>query len=437
MQNCRSVLFFDYCGIRDKDVFLAELAEEMSPASRLVVVDEVKRKDPVNALPFEVLKAPKGIFRAKRSFGLDLLSKPRRALRADPLASLSEHLTGIRREKNSSYPLKQAHMSLALAYKFTSECLKLYKPDLVIVWNQFHPLSQTVQAAARDCSVRVAFAEYGLLPGTVNFDFAGQMGESDIVQHSDAFAALPIDTIEIERARSTLDALRKSGANRRQQKPLETLGDDLLKQAMGRPIVFFAGHNDHASGTIPYDDHARRYHSPIFATSRDTAHHLAKLARENDWFLIYKPHPFARRSQGMTNAANVTVLSEDADIAGCINLAQCVVTTVSQTSYVALLHGKPLVMLGYNQLKGSGCHYQAETYEEIACKIHEALSCGITEQQQDAWVFHIARVLKYYLHAFPGNAPSLQSAQSIAALAGVINRAMDDPQSCLNFRNSV
>ena len=55
-------------------------------------------------------------------------------------------------------------------------------------------------------------------------------------------------------------------------------------------------------------------------------------------------------------------------------------------------------MLGYTQLKDKGCTYQAFTKESVEEEIKRALAFGYTQKQEKEFIFHIARLVKYYLY---------------------------------------
>jgi hypothetical protein len=349
--------------------------------------------------------APKPLFRLRKGGIAKWLARKIHKAEQLPgsLSGLDRQLMSLRQERIPDYDLEDAQECILGIYNYTLDRLRVHKPELMITWNQFHPLSRAAQAAARDASVKIAFLEYGLLPGTLNFDFSGQMGESDIVRLSAEFEAAPLDKNDIDAAEDTLSRLRNSTANRRPQIPMTDIKRDLANRAQKRPIIFFAGHNDHASGTTPFDGHARRFHSPIFDSSDAAALTLSKLASENNWFLLVKPHPFCKLGSSLSNNSNTYVLTEDYDINECVKFSDVVVTAISQTSYLALIYQRPLVMIGYNQLRGSGSHFQAETLEDVEICVRLALSDGVTNEQIFARKKHIARLTKHYL--FPYTEP--------------------------------
>ncbi|WP_440408391.1 hypothetical protein [Neorhizobium petrolearium] len=435
MKSPAPVVVVDYCRVPDKYGFLQELASALVPRP-LIILDGLRgRADEtipkVQRTPF-IIKTPNEIYRHTfRSRWFSFLSRAS-ALDGHDLDDLGDRLVRLRAENELNPHHKHARQSVVISFQFTLRAIQRYRPALMLVWNQFHPLSRVAQIAATKQSTRVAFIEYGLLPGTLNFDLSGQMGESDVVQFGNEFSSLPLDARDIRIAEDILVRLRSGEANRRLQAPLGEVERELRSRAKGRPIVLFAGHNDHASGTIPYNDRARKFHSPIFSNSQDAANYLAQLAKESNWFLLYKPHPFASKAQSLEDDDNVMVLG-NFDINACVDLVDCVVTILSQVSYVALTRKKPLVMLGYNQLRGSGCHYQAEELSDILPLIQSAIEDGFIPSQQLAWSSHVARLLRYYLYSFPGNAPSIPLARSSTQLAEAIEGTIGMRRAALSL----
>lgn len=416
MDKTAPVLFVDYCGVRDKYAFLAALSDALAPRPLVVIDKIISNRDAVGLSIQEAL--PRAMLSMTLPARLRRMLK-RRPNAADDLSALTDQLLGLWGERQAHPNRRDAERVLAWTYRFTRASLAKHLPGLMIVWNQFHPLSRVALMAAASCGVPVAFVEYGMLPGTLSFDFSGQMGESDVVQDSLNGALDPLSPDDLRRGEAALATLVGERSNRRPQEPLGSTRDAVVQRAAGRPIILFAGHNDNASGTFPYDENAKRNHSPIFASSREAAEYLADIARENGWFLIYKPHPFAAKAQAIPETDHVAVFN-DYDIHDCVELADCVTTTVSQVSYVALLHRKPLAMFGYNQLRGSGCCFQANRLEEVVPGVRAVLDSGFTEAQEAAFTRHVARLLRDYLYELDGNTSPLASARPISDLAAAI-----------------
>lgn len=93
-----------------------------------------------------------------------------------------------------------------------------------------------------------------------------------------------------------------------------------------------------------------------------------------------------------------TIYVEFGDINDLVDISDVVVTILSQTNYVALIRHKPVVMLGFSQAKGKGFTYEAFEKVKIEKEVQNALKKGFTKEQEQAFLIHIAQVLKYYLY---------------------------------------
>ena len=89
---------------------------------------------------------------------------------------------------------------------------------------------------------------------------------------------------------------------------------------------------------------------------------------------------------------------DDLEIHDVIDMADVTVTILSQTSYVALIRKKPVVMLGYNQIRGKGCVYEAYEKNNIEKEIEMAILNGLSRKQEQYFYKHVAQLLKYYLY---------------------------------------
>nr|WP_321454974.1 hypothetical protein [uncultured Cohaesibacter sp.] len=418
-----SILLIDFCRIKDKYGFLSDFSQGIEP-DKLVVVDGFYgAKDGLSEAAqksIHFIKPPKAIYRSSRfrRFYDSRLNRPDPTCRHH-VKDLVPRMCSLAYEANKKLGEDAALYNLQSAFEYCQSVLKQMEPSQIILWNQFHPLSTVALRAAKMANIPVGFIEYGLLPGTLNFDYLGQMGQSAVSRFPERFNDLPVSSGEIEKAEIALSEIRSRGTNRRKQAALGELKQEIKEKAQERPIILLAGHNDHASGIVPYDDTAREWHSPIFGSSADTANYLAHIAEKNNWLMIYKPHPFAARTQNVKDTDHLITIG-DVDINSCIDLANCVVTVLSQVSYVSLIRKKPLVMLGYNQLRGKGAHYQVEREEQIESAIASALKHGLTAEQQAAWVRHVALLLKYYLYQYEGHSGALSYASAPQKLAGNI-----------------
>lgn len=395
--NNKSILFIDYCRVRDKYNFLQELSLGLAPCN-LFVIDGAYSKDRGSFENMTIIAPPPEVYYLKK-LQIPAATAWSKELKHAGFDEMTELFKLHAAQVNDYVDSNIVKNCVQTAYLFTLMVIRMLRPNLVMIWNAFHPLSQAAEAASRLSDVPVGYAEFGVLPGSMNVDFTGQMGESSVAQNGAAFNALPVEPEDMDNARLALDLFYETGLNRRKQ---PDYGDRDLKarvqgMAAGRPVVFFAGHNDLASGMFPYGEHARKYHSPIFSSSGEGARALMDIAKENGWFLLYKPHPFYQKDGSEETPAHVLRVG-DVNINECVDIADVTCTILSQVSYVARIRKKPTVMLGYNQMRDKGIAYEARSIEAIAPAIASALEKGITAKQEEAWVEHTARLLRYYLY---------------------------------------
>ncbi len=307
-------------------------------------------------------------------------------------------LNYVRQLLEKKYPNMKTNFSyivVFLAESLIRKVFKILKPNSVVIWVEFVPMHRVYAKVARDMGIRVIFMEYGSLPGTIAFDRQGQMGGSRVSTESDDFMKLKVNEDEIENANKIWDYLFSTRLNRKPQKRTSNL--EIVKRELdwSRPTVFFAGVNDYESGIYPYDSRAREYYSPCFSSSVEALIYVSKLAEKNGWNMLFKPHPlcFDYESQIPENV----YLLKDADINEIIDMADVTITILSQVGYISCIRKKPTVMLGYTQLRGKNCTYEAFGIDSIESTIKSALNLGFTDEQRYYFAKHIAQMNKYYL----------------------------------------
>lgn len=401
-----SVMFVDYCRVRDKYDFLQEFALELMP-HHLVILDGATESADGSFENITRITPPAEVYYLK---DLSLPAGTQYSIGKLPpaLEPMAKLFRAHAQEVNDFVDQNIVRTCINTAYLFTMMTIRLMQPKLIVIWNAFHPLSQTTAYCARLSGIPIAYAEFGVLPGSLNVDFAGQMGESAVAQNAKAFQALPLDDADLKTAQHVLDSLADTGANRRRQSGygVSDFAETVRAQANGRPIVLFAGHNDLAAGTYPYTETSRQFHSPMFETSSAAGHALIDICAENEWHLLYKPHPFFQKHEGLETHPNMTRVG-DVNINECVDLADVVCTVLSQVSYIARIRQKPVVMLGYNQMLGKGVSYEAYTPDAISPTIATALDVGVSDGQQANWIDHTARLIRHYLYQFSNDVDSL------------------------------
>ena len=89
---------------------------------------------------------------------------------------------------------------------------------------------------------------------------------------------------------------------------------------------------------------------------------------------------------------NIDIIT-DVDINSAIDFSDLVITILSQGAYISLIRNKPVLMLGYTQLYGKDCTYEAFLKREIEEKIETALEKGFTIVQNHNFIKHTTQIL--------------------------------------------
>lgn len=315
--------------------------------------------------------------------------------RTDYLSWAVENWTMRHSDMDQSY----AQMLAGIAHIYYNQVFDYLRPCGMVLWNEFHALHHIIKGIACDRGIPVFYMEFGSIPGTFAFESSGQMGESYPAVKYKEFAGQPVSEEELQRAGEIWEYLKQSKLNRNVQNSSEHEKKVLHALDTDKPIVFLAGQNDFESGLCPYREHTKKYHSPVFKSSYEALLYFAELAEKNNWTLLYKPHPivYALGSQTEKIPRHVIVLNE-MDIHELIDAADVTVTILSQVGYVSTIREKATVMLGYTQLRGKSCTYEAFQKDGIEETLKRAIKDRFQNGQQQAFLKHLAQMVKYYLY---------------------------------------
>lgn len=323
-----------------------------------------------------------------------LLPDQREIFRKNP------YLFEIVKQIQEIFPHADEERSLYLVYynySYIVDLINILNPSKIIYSSGVKPNGRLLLHICKEKKIPVLTTHQGIIPGTLSYDIEGEMGESLPAIYSQQFLNLPVDKRDLEEARAIWSYLFKSKLNRKMQPKNFCVNTFSLKINDG-PIIFFAAQNDPESHMVPYTEITRKYHSPVFHSSIECGIFLAELCEQNGWNFIFKPHPLYVREEWKNMLPSNTVYIESCNINDLIDFADVTVTILSATSYNALIRYKPVVMLGYTQLRGKGCTYEAFDKDKIEDAIKAALENGFTQEQQDEFLLHMAQCLKYYLY---------------------------------------
>lgn len=289
------------------------------------------------------------------------------------------------------------------------ECLiRNLKPSKVILWNEFYAFHHIIRGICLEKSIPVSYMEFGCIPGTFAYDTLGQQGESQVALLGDEKSKCSKysiqDKILIKRI---LRWLKVSELNRNKQPQNKFKISMINNYKKYAPIIVYLGQNDYESGLQPYTDNSQKYHSPYFRTSDEAAKLLENICNENGWNFVYKLHPIMANLGNMYELQKNTrgVVVDKVDINSLIKKADVVITILSQGAYISLIQKKPVVMLGYTQLKNKGCTYQIWDYvkqrEDLKVGLNkcviDALQRKYTIIQKRKFMRHVIYMLNEYL----------------------------------------
>lgn len=283
---------------------------------------------------------------------------------------------------------------------YIEELLKKINPEKVILWNEFYAFHRLFDSICKINNISVEYMEFGCLPGTIAIDKTGQMGESSVAIAYKEFRKLHITRFEYTEMKNILGYLHKSGLNRNIQPRQCFQKHQIYLFRSDNPIIIFFGQNDFESGFFPYTNYAKVRHSPIFKSTVSAAEYLLNLSIKNNWNFVYKAHPIMQ-ALGLgylgTDKEIKKYMVNDVDINSLIDCASVCITIFSQSAYISLIRNKPVVMLGYSQLRGKRCTYEAFKRKKIEKTIKRALHFGFTLKQKEQFIKHCAQLKKYYL----------------------------------------
>ncbi len=284
------------------------------------------------------------------------------------------------------------------AYRCYDAVLGKLNIAAVNIWCEFKYNHYLFTEMCRERGIPVSFSEFGSLPGTVVLDREGQMGESRPALHPEEFNELPVTHNDLDCAEKIVDYLKSSGINRREQPDSADNSELRARLKPGRPVILFAGQFDQDSGLVPYTENSRKYHSPVYRSTLEANLALAEIAERRGWNYIFKPHPMAVDEVRVSKLPKNVIYVDDININDIIDIADVVVTILSSTVYVSLVRDTASVMLGYNQIHGKGCAYEALRAEDVETVLCEAVEKGYTPEMRQAFLRHVARMQKYYLY---------------------------------------
>lgn len=306
------------------------------------------------------------------------------------------------------------------AYIYLSNAVSFYRPDVIVGWGRYQINTRILKRICEDRGIPFLSLELGVLPETMAIDCLGHMGESWVAQNAKNFNMLPLDASDREAASVYLKHIRHEKPSR--NIALETQPSVLDRinaiKSSGRKVVVYIGSNCAGSGHVPYDDTAQLYHSPYFVDNDDVVRCLSEtFATDPSIHVVYKPHPISiTRGLDLSDEYEGVTVLNSANLDECLSIADLALVKVSQSNYEAILRNVPVLMLGKNQLNGSGAVYELSSRDALKAEILKALENGLTADQKHAFEDHVARLLRYYLYSVEGRSYGRPQSQVLTDL---------------------
>ncbi|MCM1175028.1 MAG: glycosyltransferase [Blautia sp.] len=317
--------------------------------------------------------------------------------------------------------------ALALAnicYYYFTDALSFYYPDVVLLWGFLSPWGKLINNLCKWKGIPITSLEWGILPGTVSFDFCGHMGDSWVTRNADFFNSLEVSEKDLSEAREYLSEAANPDLSRNLPQTMDesVIRKILAMKAEGIRILLYMESNSAHSGNTYSNPERAKYHSPLFVDDCDAYEYVNQVCKRHpDWHILYKPHPvsISRGLKTVIDNETTTVIFKGG-LNEALALADMSITILSQSAYVSMLEKVPTLVLGTIQLNGSGAVYVAKNKGDIEEICITALKEGITKTQNELFEQHVARALKYYVFKANNNLKCRDSYELIESVCKII-----------------
>lgn len=249
-------------------------------------------------------------------------------------------------EKAMGSLMNQSAVHKEIIYEFLGIAHFIYnfKPSRVLLWHQWNSYSAIGNFVAKSAGIPTLYTHEGFLPGSMAIDHMGEIGQSKPCLINDYFSDKPSD-YELDKAEKYIDFIIK---NKNDRKPNSNFGleKNIINQIRDdySKVIFFAGVNDWQTGIFPLDGPYKQYQSPYYLGTYDCLRTLIKIAQEENYLIVFKPHPNTPQTQEIYHKNLLTL--EFGSIWSLIESSDLVVSPLSTVLYHASITGKPSLAMG-------------------------------------------------------------------------------------------
>ena len=269
------------------------------------------------------------------------------------------------------------------------------QPDMVLYWNPYSVYSRLAKSVSDEYHIPSIFVESNVLPGFVEFDREGCLGQSRLSRIK-LLADVPFSANELHR----IEQYKKYSISHILLKK-KCDGTIPINKVFSREnrVVMLGGSATYGAGLVPYESHAAKTNAPFFRDDSTLLDYLIPVVEKNSWTLLYKPHPHNRADREVQYGQSCLNAS-DASAYDCLEEADVLITLVSSLSASALLLNKPVILAGVNGMSGKNATYELTGSRDLQRCIRTALGDGITARQKKAFDRFIHVVMTQYGYPF-------------------------------------
>lgn len=276
----------------------------------------------------------------------------------------------------------------------------------VLLNHQFSGYHLIARRICEDLGVAYAYWHPGFLPGTMSFNYKGQLAESELHQElardgvNERPEWLSLGAKYIEEAKRGI-YLRPGKSNQSNDEVLQFIRE---KKRSYQKVVLVIGSNDYRTGVMPDDYQNSDLHSRYYKTSDNLFEDVMSEAG-SDCYVVYKPHPnvYPNRS-GIDEVSVRTSFVFDVPLKDLLKEVDVSVSICSSGSYEARIAGVPAVVVG--QLPGCNLGFFYVPTEDgcsLGDLISEALKDGVTADSQQCFMNFVGYSLSNYFFAYGKN----------------------------------
>jgi hypothetical protein len=241
----------------------------------------------------------------------------------------------------------QTHLELRRFNRHFKECLIDNKIKHVLLNHQFSGYHMIARQICEELSISFAYWHPGFLPGTMSFDYTGQLAESELHKEllKDGLERRP-EWIQLGR-----EYIERTNSEHYARPGKSNTSDSATLQAVKSKrtyskVILIAGSNDYRTGVMPRSYEKSNLHSMHYKSSDQLFKDVVSEASEGT-YVIYKPHPnlYPNRS-GFEETSNCSMIVFDVTIRDLLKAVDLSISICSSSAYEAQIAGVPAIVVG-------------------------------------------------------------------------------------------